>query len=261
MAVSLNSLRRANHAKPPIILLHASHGVGKTTFAASAPEPVFICTEDGLVHDVFAFPKSESFAEVMDAIDSLAESSEHPFKTLVIDSLDWMEPLIWLHVCQVNRWPSIEAPGYGKGYVEALERWRDFIKKIKHLRDARGMAVVMIAHTHVKRFDAPDTEPYDRYIIKLKDTAASLLCEASDIVAFMNYRVSTVKTDAGFNKKIVRGVGSGMRGLYVEERPAFVAKNRYGMPEVIDLPDVSGNDPALWAALSQYLPQPAQEAV
>ncbi len=72
-------------------------------------------------------------------------------------------------------------------------------------------------------------------MIKLQARAAALLQEHSDIVLFANYRISTVKSDVGFNKKVTRALGSGERVIYTEERPAFLAKNRYGLPDVLPL--------------------------
>jgi hypothetical protein len=259
MAISLNSLMRGSVSKVPITLIHASGGVGKTTFAASAPSPVFIQTEDGLHFDVPTFGLLRSFDDVLAAIGSLY-SEPHNFQTVVIDSIDWLEPLIWAETARRNGWKDIEQPGYGKGYVAALDAWRSYIEGITALRDERGLTVVQIAHTDVKRFDSPEHEPYDRYVIKLQAKASALLVEHCDIVGFLNYRISTVKSDVGFNKKVVRAVGQGMRSLYVEERPAFVAKNRYSMPDSIDLPDVKGNDPALWAAFAQHIPALSSQA-
>ena len=48
MAVNFDSLRSTTALTPPRILLHGVAGIGKTTFAAGADEPVFLCTEDGL---------------------------------------------------------------------------------------------------------------------------------------------------------------------------------------------------------------------
>ena len=52
---------------------------------------------------------------------------------------------------------------------------------------------------------------------------------------FANDRISTVKSDVTFNKKVTRALGSGERVLYTEERPAFLAKNRYSLPDVLPL--------------------------
>ena len=146
-------------------------------------------------------------------IEALAAlyTEPHDFKTVVIDSVDWLEPLVWAKACRDNGWASIEDAGYGKGYVAALTFWRQYIDGLNALRDDRGMTVIQIAHTDIKRFDSPEHDPYDRYVIKLHTRAAALLQEHSDVVLFANYRISTVKADVGFNKKVNRALGSGER--------------------------------------------------
>jgi len=66
-----------------------------------------------------------------------------------------------------------------------------------------------------------------------------------DAVLFANYRISTVKSDAGFGKKVTRAVGGGDRVLYTEERPAFLAKQRYNLPAMI---------PMLWSDFAAAVP-------
>jgi hypothetical protein len=97
------------------------------------------------------------------------------------------------------------------------------------------MVVIQIAHTDIKRFDSPEHEPYDRYVIKLQARASALLQEHSDVVLFANYQISVSKSDVGFNKKVTRALGSGARVMHTEERPAFLAKNRYGLPDTLPL--------------------------
>jgi hypothetical protein len=246
MAISLASLNRVSAPKPPRILIHGVAGVGKTTFAAGTPDPVFVLTEDGLgTLEVEHFPLARTFDDVDAALTALY-AEEHGFNTLVIDSVDWLEPLIWAKTCQLNGWKSIEEAGYGKGYVAALDLWRQYVEAINTLRDQKGMAIVQIAHTDIKRFDSPETEPYDRYVIKLHSKASALLQEHSDIVLFANYRISTVKADVGFNKKVTRALGAGERLLHTAERPAFLAKNRYGLPDTLEMS---------WAALAEAMPR------
>ena len=206
---------------------------------------MFVLTEDGLgTLDVPHFPLARKFEDVMEALAALY-SEPHDFKTVVIDSVDWLEPLIWVRTCQDNGWPSIEEPGYGKGYIAALGPWRDYLEGLNALRNERGMTVIQIAHTEIRRFDSPEHEPYDRYVIKLHARAAALLQEHSDVVLFANYRISTVKADVGFNKKVTRALGSGERVLYTAERPAFLAKNRFGLPDSL---------PLSWEAFAAAMP-------
>jgi hypothetical protein len=234
MAISLDSLYRSSEIrKPARVLIHGTASIGKTTMASYAPNPVFIQTEDGLASvDVNAFPLAKTFNEVLDALRVLGEGG-HNFETVVIDSVDWLEPLIFQQVCDDNKWMNIETPGYGKGYAAAMVMWRKYIDYINYLRDSCGMWVVQIAHTDIKRFNAPDTEPYDRYQIKLKDRASELLIEHSDLVLFCNRVVSIKETDAGFNKKITRAVGGDQRIVHTTERPSHIAKSRYPLPDSI----------------------------
>jgi hypothetical protein len=246
MAITLESLRNSTALSSPRILIHGVAGIGKTTYAAGAPKPAFILTEDGLgtLHAPH-FPLAKTFDEVMEALAALY-SDDHQFKTVVVDSVDWLEPLIWQRTCKDNGWSSVEDAGYGKGYVAALDLWRQYLEGLNALRNERGMTVIQIAHTDIKRFDSPEHEPYDRYIIKLHARAAALLQEHSDVVLFANYRISTVKSDVGFNKKVTRALGSGERVLYTTERPAFLAKNRFGLPDSL---------PLSWAAFAEAMPQ------
>ena len=235
MAISLASLKTSTHLTPPAVIVHGVAGVGKTTFAADSDKAVAVCTEDGLgMLKIPHFPLARSFEEVIEALAAL-HSEPHEHRTLVVDSLDWLEPLIWQHACKINNWSTIEEPGYGKGYIAALDLWRQYLDWINALREDRRMMVVQLAHTDIKRFDSPEHEPYDRYVIKLHARAAALLQEHADVVMFANYRISTVKSDVGFNQKVTRALGSGERVLYTAERPAFLAKNRYGLPDVLPL--------------------------
>jgi hypothetical protein len=245
MAISLTSILRSSVLVPPRILIHGVAGVGKTTFAAGAPASVFIITEAGLgILDVPHFPLAISYEAVMEALAALY-TEEHQYKTLVIDSIDWLEPLIWAAACRRNGWTAIEDAGYGKGYVAALDLWRQYLDGLDALRDQKGMTIVQIAHTDIRRFDSPEHEPYDRYHVKVHPRAAALLQEHADIVFFANYRVNTAKSDVGFNKKIIRAVGSGERLLHATERPAYLAKNRYGLPDTM---------PLSWPAFAAAMP-------
>ncbi|MDT8263599.1 ATP-binding protein [Roseomonas sp. DSM 102946] len=235
MAISLASLQRGGETRPPRILVYGVAGVGKTQLAADAPNPVFLQTEDGLGRiDAATFGLLRSFDAVMEALGSLY-TEEHDHQTVVLDSLDWLEPLVWQHTAQAHNQPDIESFGYGKGYLAALDTWRSFLDGVNALRDERGMGVILIAHAEIRRFDSPETEPYDRYQPKLHRGASALVQEHVDAVLFANYRVSTLKSDVGFNKKVVRGVSGGDRLLHTAERPAFLAKNRFGLPETLPL--------------------------
>lgn len=256
MALSLASIKPGGTRKPPRLLIYGPGGIGKTTLGATAPSPIFIRTEDGLdTLQVPAFtydraegeapnPVATTFSEVLESMGVLY-TEKHDYKTAVFDSIDWLEPLIWADVCRENNIKSIEGLDFGKGYTAALNKWRAFIDGINLLRDDRGMAIVMIGHALIKRFDAPDTDSYDQYQLKLHKAAAALIFEHCDAVLFANWRTTTVTSDAGFGKKKKRGQGGGERVMYTEERPAFLAKNRFSLP-----PELPLSWPALATAMA-----------
>lgn len=234
MAFDLSSISSGVQLKPPKIVLYGVAGVGKTTLAAGAPNPIGLLTEDGLgVLDVPHFPLIRKYEELVEAIATLAKE-DHPYNTVFLDSIDHLEPLIWKRVADDHGKESVEDLGYGKGYVHALDYWREILSGFTALRN-KGMAVVLIAHNEVKRYENPETDPYDRHQIKLHRSASALVQEWADAVLFANWHTSVTKADAGFNKQIARGITSGRRLLHTTEKPAYLAKNRYGLPETIEL--------------------------
>lgn len=233
MAISLQSLQRGVIHKPPRILLVGVRGIGKTTFGAEAPKPVFIQTEDGSCEvDVDRFPLARSYEDVVDALSALYQE-DHDFQTVVLDTIDWLEPLVWAKTSQTHSKDSIEEFGYGKGYVYALDWWRQILTGLTALRDERNMQVIMISHCQIRTFQNPETEPYDRYEVKLHKSAAALVEEYADIIGFANYKILLKQSDAGFGKTKSRPVGEPERWLYLSERPAFVAKNRMSLPDSV----------------------------
>lgn len=232
MAFDLKSIRKNEALAAPRVMVYGVEGIGKSTFAASAPSPVFILTEDGLGSlQVDHFPLATKYEDVLAAIDSLY-NDQHQFKTVALDSLDWLENMIWRDVESKH---DAKELAYGKGAVIAAEKWREILDGFNALRNDKGMAVILIAHTTVKRYDNPETEPYDRFQPKLQDRSNALIREWCDAVLFANYKTIVKKDDVGFNKTVARGVSTGERLLFTNERPAFMAKNRFNLPDSIPL--------------------------
>lgn len=235
MAINLQSIQRQPKVGAPRLVVYGPHGVGKTTFLAGAPSPILLPFEDGMgTLQIPAFPILTDWVGTLEALDLLG-AEEHEFKTVGIDSLDWLEPIVWAETSRRHGWADIETPGFGKGYLAAEDVWRELYTRLSALRDYKGMQVVLLAHTEIKKFNDPTSEPYDRYQIKLQPRASALAQEWADAVLFANYRTYTATADAGFNKKVTRGVGTGERVLFTEERPSHYAKNRYALPAELPL--------------------------
>jgi hypothetical protein len=239
----LKSISKTRRVRSPKIVIVGQGKIGKTTFAAMAPNAIGILTEDGAdAVDANAFPLASSLAEVYTAIDTLI-NQDHEFQTLFIDSLDWLEPLVQDHVCKANNWKNIEQPGFGKGYIAAAEEWRNLLSGLEVLRSSKGMGIILIAHDKIKRVEDPLTEGYDSHVLKLHDRAAGLVQEWADVVGYAGYRIFTSKTDAGFGNKETKATTTGERILHVEPHPAHCGGNRFGLT----------NMPLDWAAFQDAL--------
>lgn len=219
--------------QPPRALLYGVHGVGKTVFASKAPSPIFICTEEGAEElDVPRFPRAKTREDVLGMLRSLYRE-QHDYKTVVIDSADWLENAVRDEVqAQFNE----RDLAYGKESMYMAQHFASVLDALDLVREKRRMSTIIISHSEVKRFDSPMTEPYDRYQPKLQRSVSALLQEWADAVLFAAFDVTVVRQEVGFNKEVRRGISSGDRMLYTEERPAFFAKNRYpGLPSEIPL--------------------------
>lgn len=217
--------------RPHAVLIYGPEGVGKSSFAASAPKPIVIGTEDGTgALDVARFPSPESWQDILDALDELTQA-EHDYRTLVVDSIDWAEPLAWAEVCRAGGKPDIESFGYGKGYVAAVELWRGLLARLELLRAKRKMHVVLIAHSQIRKLQNPEGEDFDRYSIKLHEKSAGPLKEWADAMLFASFEVLTREDD---NKK-VKGVETGRRVLRTVRHAAYDAKCRHGIPAELPL--------------------------
>lgn len=229
--------------QPRRVLVYGQQGVGKSQFASGADAPIFIQTEDGLGSIEGArFPLAEKFSDVITALGELY-TQKHAFKTVVIDSVDWLERLIWAEVCRERGVESIEDIGYGKGYVFALKYWQQVIAGLSAIRSDKGMTVVLIAHSKIERFEDPEGDAYDRYSPRLHKAACALLVEWSDEVVFACHKVFTKQADEGFGRKRTVALGSGERQIKTTEKPAYIAKNRLALPEEL---------PLSWAALAKF---------
>jgi hypothetical protein len=252
----LASIQSGKTPMPPRIFVYGTEGIGKSTFASQAPKPIFVQTEDGLDEiPCDKFPLASSYEDVIAALHEL-RSESHPYETVVIDSADWYERLVWDALCVKYNVPSIEKVdgGYAKGYTHALTYFRELVNCLNGLRNHRGMAVLLLSHAKVEKFEDPESSPYDRYSPRLHKHAAALLTEWSDAVLFATRKIRTQSEEAGFNRKrtIAHALGKdgGERILRCVGGPSCIAKNRYGIVEELPL-----SWPAFMATLTNNQPQ------
>lgn len=247
--MSLSNVTRGRIQEPLRMVLYGTEKIGKSTFAANAPNCIFLGAESGTAElDVARFPTAETWQQLFDAIEVL-KTSEHAYQTLAVDTLDWIEPLCHQAACVENKKKSIEDFGYGKGYIVALEYWRRLLSELESLQSARKIHVILLAHAVVKTFKNPEGDDYERYNLKIHEKASGLIKEWVKIVGFANHE--TIAVPKGDQGKRAKGVdlasNPNTRYLYLERRAAYDAGNRFCLPEKLPL-----DWAAMWEAIQKF---------
>ena len=211
------------------VAIYGTEGVGKTTFAANFPGAVFIDTEGSTKHiDVARFDRPDELGDVIKQINYVISHPDQ-FGTLVIDTVDWLEKLVFQTVCIEKKIANIEDIGFGKGYVYAKQKMQQILEVLQVIVDS-GVHVCLVCHSMIRKFELPDEMgSYDRYMLKLNEkNIAPIVKEWVDMMLFVNYRTDIVTDPDGKTKK---GKGGQKRIMYANHSACWDAKNRFGLPD------------------------------
>jgi len=232
--MDLKNITSTSKIKPPRIIIYGTPGIGKSTWAAQSTKPVFLDIEGGL--DFIKVPRIgvSTIKGCFNVLDALA-IDDHDFKTLVIDSLDWLEKLIHLHICNEEGVKNMMEVPFGKAYQSATGEWKKMIDKLTILREKRDMTIILVSHVQIKKFEDPSTDDYDRYSMKLHKSGEALITEFCDCIFFACQKVYVTKKDGGFGRQIIKPTTGNERIIRTVQHPAFMAKNRYNLPDEIPL--------------------------
>ena len=231
-------ITKGKQARAQRVVLYGVESVGKSTFAAQFPNPLFLDIEQGTSHLDVDRCDIGSWKQLT---DSLAEAKATDYQTIVIDSADWAERLCVEDLLATSKKTSIEDFGFGKGWVMVAERMSRMLTSVDALIEA-GKNVVLIAHSKIVRFEAPDAlAAYDRYELKLSKQSSPLLKEFADELWFLRFKTKVSTTDTGKGK----GIGGKERILLTTHSAAYDAKTRSGLAEEL---------PLEWASVSHLFP-------
>ena len=249
MTDMMNRLKKSHKPRPPIAIIYGRSGIGKTSLANCAPNCINIQLEDGLVGEHLAkahtFGVLQSYDEFVGALKAVAANHKsEKWQTVVIDSLDALDPLVKEHVCEENNWSRLEDGAYGAGKSAHVNAWAKVITMLQHIRNSCGLGVILVGHNKPVQVTSPDSDPYHQQSLTLHQDVAKPLIAHSDLVLFATFPTHTISKDLGFNKKATRAITEAAV-LMTTEQGAHVAKNRFSMPDKI---------PMQWDELKQYVP-------
>ncbi len=218
--------------RPITACIYGVPGVGKTTFGAASPNPLMYCLERGADHlDVSKVEAPDSWDAFLGDMRELG-TSEHGYKSLVVDTLDALEPLATAAICAKHSKATLADFSWGGGYALLQQEWRLFLSTLERLRDKRGMNIILIAHEHRKALADPELGSFEMYRPKLQDKVWALTNEWCDAVLFAQFDQAMLEAKDG---QRARAIVSGRRVLRTTRGTGFVAKNRYGLEPTIDL--------------------------
>ena len=216
--------------RPLKVVIYGAEGIGKSTFAAQFPDPLFLDTEGGTSSlNIRRVKCGQSWEYLLSVVEEIIKDPTI-CKTVVLDTADWAEGLCTKFVCDKYRKSNIEDFGFGKGYVYLSDEFSKILSLLDRLITV-GINAVVIAHGKPRKFELPEEAgQFDRWEMKLTKQVAPLLKEWCDMLLFCNYKTYVVTTEN--NTKKAQG---GKRVIYTSHHACWDAKNRYGLPDEMDL--------------------------
>jgi hypothetical protein len=225
------------------VLLVGPPKLGKTTFAYGAPAPVFIQADEGglsvlpgeVAHAVPTawdrYPGSDPHEHTVIGLVNAILEGQHEYGTLVLDTINRIELMIWRWICKIGQVDSIELyeKGWGKGFIKALEEVNRLIDILHKIKARRGMHWIAISHQTVKNAKDPTQDDYERAMMQMNEKSASAWEGAADCIIYAQPEVQTFdhinKDQKGERRKVEitgrtiaivkpgRGIAAGSRDL------------------------------------------------
>ena len=228
---------------------YAGNGFGKTSMLCYAPAPIFLMTagETGLrtliearqVPETPSLPELKTWPDLLAAVRFL-RTEPHTYKSLVLDTANGAERMCHEYVCEVFYGGDWDGKEYGflawggKGYDTAMSEWRVLLNALDQLREERGMAIFFLMHTKLKVARNPSGPDYDKFSPEMHEKTWNLTRGWLDATLA---GVSEVLVNTG--KKLDRKgkvAETSHRMLYTSfDNPIFDAKNRFGLPDEIEM--------------------------
>ena len=234
---------------PRRLLAYAAHGVGKSTFASHAPNPLFLDIEEG-THDLDVARWDEPITSYTNFVSVLewVRHQQHSYQTLVIDTIDWLEKLIFHDIATAAGVISISDIDFGKGPPRAIPKWNFILNTLELIQRQRRMGIVLLSHARIEKVANPEGTQYDRYSPDLWTNArnegvGNMVQEWCSEVFFLRKKRFVRTEGKGFNEHGVV-VGSEEREMLTSDTAYASAKNRLGMPTTL---------PMLWSEYAKYI--------
>jgi len=240
----------------PIITIYGNPGIGKTSLAASFPNPLFILTENPGKNGLSCTKKYSSFKEIFDDVRELSKIDSIPYDTIVLDSIGGLDKLVIEYIIAEEKDRNGKKKnialgeccgGYGKGYERAQSIHNAF-KSVLNRINEKGIAIIYLAHMGIQEKKSPEHDPYDTYSIMMNHQKSKDVYINSDIDAVLFYKLKSYSESLDNGKTRIKC--SDQHIIVTSVNEINVSKNRFNMPSEIAIPDANSG----FKELSKYIP-------
>jgi len=227
--------------EPPKLVICGVEGWGKTTILSHIENVGLLIAEgERGYHTLLGAGRAPSVPCLVtdnweDTLEAVQGGALDDYEAIAMDELSGFERQCHEWVCRKyfsNDWQKFIY--YAKGASRAQ------IEIIKFLSTLEGMGkmIVIGSHCKIETFKDPMNADHDRYVADVDKRTWSPVRRWADAVLFGKFIsiVDEVKTDGDKGSK-GKGIGGNDRIVYTEHRDTHDAKNRYGLPEEVELSD------------------------
>jgi hypothetical protein len=202
------------------VLVYGPSKIGKSTWCSHAEGALFLATEAGLNNlDVYQVPIG-TWEELLAACKEIAEG-KHPFKTIIIDTVDNAYRMCAEHVCAKFKIEHESDLGYGKGYALINNEFYRVLNKLALL----PYGLFLISHSQEKELETR-TGKLTRMVPTLPDKARKIVLGMVDVILYCDLEMSTGADGKPVSRRVTR----------TKPSVHYEAGDRTGrLPEVIDL--------------------------
>jgi hypothetical protein len=222
-------IRKGKRQAPWKVLLYGVPSIGKSTLASYAPKPFFLDLENGLDRVDCESVACSGYEDVLAKLQWFVTSD---YQTIVFDTVGEIDKMLAQRVCTKGNKESLADFGYGKDGVLMAAAWHSFMDILSRVQ-LRGKNVILVGHEQVETVKDPTSENYDRYSPNINKKALTTVVAKMDAVLFARYEILLKEKETAEGK--MRAVGTGKRLLYCQDSPAYVAKNRFGLPDKVPM--------------------------
>ncbi len=172
--------KKNNNLSDQIILVYGRAKIGKSTLCSYFPDAVFLATEPGLNHlEVFKI-NITSWEGFLQACGELA-SGGHPYKTIIIDTVDNLITYCQDFVCKENGVGHVSELPHGRGWMLVTSEISRALVKLSSL----PYGLIIVSHSKQEEIETK-TAKFNSYTIDVSGKTQNIIMNLMDIILFMD---------------------------------------------------------------------------